>query len=770
MMYSGNGVRDNASLIKRHKSLQIAYTFEKKLLINKDDNYANDINKNGAVLKRKNSRRSDQAVRSNGHENNTFNCSADDETDMKIARYIDGIILTLSNEDKYSKNNRLRSSSVLSSKPKNTTLNKLLSTRLCEIVKIKESCKCKEKEGPTRKTTFRISESCAKQYHEIKPVLNLSEARNDSSLLNSCLKSLKWKGCSYNAGDIYWFGFSISFNQMCDMISRNKCVSYSRMMINKYPDMNEITKKSYFYHLLNTYSVYLGDDQWFPKSFSMPEDLKRVLHTLEKDVPLIFKPSNGSMGHGVKLVTVPHDITDEMLLNYTAQEYIARPLLLNGKKFDIRVYLLLIGETRAFIYKNSLVRVCTEEYSYPSKDNSKNNFIHLTNYSINKSNVSSYHRGDLDDERNNKQLLFPVLDNLEDVGYDKKEIWNQIVNICSLVCGTVGPEIHLNSRLSTSKSKNLRKMPGYFQILGLDVIIDSYGKAWLLEVNSCPSLKTSYFDGKNFKEDSVDLRVKVPLVTGALNLVHQYEFLKKSKDSQAMNFKDGPNLSKVRQTPSNVADTENGGIDKNHPTINCENIIDDIDDDWEEVGITGSGRLENLMRLFKIAKRENWETNTLSKREWISFCTSGGITDLASLIMIIMSKYTGTKSKPNISLENKIAANCESDVLKNESYMSGKNLVSQMFSESVGRHGREGERRICFSYFVYILGQISKLVEKWIKKTQREIVYNMCEKYKIMIKLDELDWKTYQPHKSSEKIKVEVTEDLLNLLNHNFNL
>ncbi|UVC49999.1 hypothetical protein MACK_003622 [Theileria orientalis] len=770
MMYSGSGVRDSSNLITRHKSLQFAYTSETKLITNKDNKYTNNINKNGTVLKRKNSRRLDQAVHNNWHDNNIINCSSDDETDKKIEKYIDGIIHTLSNEDKYSNSNRLRGASIHSSKPKNTTLNRLLSTRLVEIVKIKESYRCKEKKNAKKKTISKGSESCAKQYHEVKPVLNLSEARNDSSLLNSCLKSLKWKGCSYNAGDIFWFGFSISFNQMCDMISRNKCVSYYRMMINKYPDMNEITKKSYFYHLLNTYSVYLGKDEWFPKSFRMPEDLKRVLHTLDKDVPLIFKPSTGSMGHGVKLVTVPNDITDAMLLDYTAQEYIARPLLLNGKKFDIRVYLLLIGETKAFIYKNSLVRVCTEEYSYPSQYNSRNNFVHLTNYSINKSNVSSYHRGDLDDERNNKQLLFPVLDNLEDVGYDKEKIWNQIVNICSLVCGTMNPEIHLNSRLSTSKSKKLRRMPSYFQILGLDVILDSYGKAWLLEVNSCPSLKTSYFDGKNFKEDSVDLRVKVPLVTGALNLVHRYEYLKKPKHSQEKNFKNSRNLGKTTDTQADDSDIENGYIDGNRSMINEENSIGDVEDDWVEVGITGSRRLDDLMKLFKIAKGKNWESNTLSKGEWLSFCTSGGIIKLVNLIMIIKAKYTGKKSGPIISFENTIAGNCESDVAKNESYTCGRTLVSQMFSECVGRHGREGNRRICFSYFVYILGMISKLVERWIKKTEREVVYNMCERYKIMIELDELDWKKNQPHNSSEKIKVEVTKDFLNFLNHNFNL
>jgi len=67
--------------------------------------------------------------------------------------------------------------------------------------------------------------------------------------------------------------------------------------------------------------------------------------------------------------------------------YIDNPLLINGLKFDLRIYVVItcVNPLRIYIYQEGLVRFATEEYS----NNSHlfgNPFIHFTNYSINKHN------------------------------------------------------------------------------------------------------------------------------------------------------------------------------------------------------------------------------------------------------------------------------------------------------------------------------------------------------------------------------------------------
>ncbi|KAJ1488151.1 tubulin-tyrosine ligase family-domain-containing protein [Baffinella frigidus] len=75
-----------------------------------------------------------------------------------------------------------------------------------------------------------------------------------------------------------------------------------------------------------------------------------------------------------------------------AQEYIARPFLIDGFKFDMRVYVLVTScaPLRLFLYKEGLVRLCTEAYAEPGEANADQLFVHLTNFSINKRNEAMF--------------------------------------------------------------------------------------------------------------------------------------------------------------------------------------------------------------------------------------------------------------------------------------------------------------------------------------------------------------------------------------------
>ena len=67
-------------------------------------------------------------------------------------------------------------------------------------------------------------------------------------------------------------------------------------------------------------------------------------------------------------------------------KYITNPLLINGHKFDLRVYVLVTSfdPLRVYVYKEGLARFASEPYS--TKFVKTNRYMHLTNYSINKKN------------------------------------------------------------------------------------------------------------------------------------------------------------------------------------------------------------------------------------------------------------------------------------------------------------------------------------------------------------------------------------------------
>ena len=123
----------------------------------------------------------------------------------------------------------------------------------------------------------------------------------------------------------------------------------------------------------------------------------------------IIKPENSCQGKGIYLVQDPMEV--DQAENQVAQKYITNPFLIDGLKFDIRLYVLLYGVNplRVFLFKDGLVRLATETYLQPSEDNIDNLFMHLTNYAINKNNDNFVQNSaddsedDLDDDGTHKR-------------------------------------------------------------------------------------------------------------------------------------------------------------------------------------------------------------------------------------------------------------------------------------------------------------------------------------------------------------------------------
>ena len=98
----------------------------------------------------------------------------------------------------------------------------------------------------------------------------------------------------------------------------------------------------------------------------------------------IVKPSELSRGRGIKLFDSYQDVSNYIehgTNQWVAQKYIERPLLLNNKKFDLRVWVIVPcwNPLQVNFYKQCYVRFATSDYD---PNNLKNLFSHLTNNSI----------------------------------------------------------------------------------------------------------------------------------------------------------------------------------------------------------------------------------------------------------------------------------------------------------------------------------------------------------------------------------------------------
>lgn len=75
--------------------------------------------------------------------------------------------------------------------------------------------------------------------------------------------------------------------------------------------------------------------------------------------------------------------------------------MLDGFKFDLRLYVVVTGlndgEMHGFLADEGLARFCTEKYVKPSKDNFRKAYMHLTNYSVNKSAANWVDESEVED-------------------------------------------------------------------------------------------------------------------------------------------------------------------------------------------------------------------------------------------------------------------------------------------------------------------------------------------------------------------------------------
>ena len=71
------------------------------------------------------------------------------------------------------------------------------------------------------------------------------------------------------------------------------------------------------------------------------------------------------------------------------QHYINKPVLMERMKFDLRLYVLVLGidPLRIYLSKEGLARLSTKLYDEVNDDNCEDMMMHLTNYAVNKNST-----------------------------------------------------------------------------------------------------------------------------------------------------------------------------------------------------------------------------------------------------------------------------------------------------------------------------------------------------------------------------------------------
>ena len=110
-----------------------------------------------------------------------------------------------------------------------------------------------------------------------------------------------------------------------------------------------------------------GDFNYIPKTYDYPKDQKEIEeifgnYKLQLNDLWIVKPKNLCAGTGVHIFKSLEE--EKKRKNFIISKYLSFPHLINKKKYDMRIYVLVTGfqPLRIYLYKEGLIRIAAEKY------------------------------------------------------------------------------------------------------------------------------------------------------------------------------------------------------------------------------------------------------------------------------------------------------------------------------------------------------------------------------------------------------------------------
>ena len=184
-------------------------------------------------------------------------------------------------------------------------------------------------------------------------------------------------------------------------------------IINHFPGTPNIARKNRMGQNLNRVAkVFPKEYSFYPRTWSLPSELADFKNQFDPTTGLglnnrmfIIKPDAGCQGKGIHLVRSWDQVPQQD--GVVAQVYVKKPLLIDGFKFDLRLYVLVtsVKPLRMYLFQDGLVRLCTEPYVKPNKQNMHELRMHLTNYAVNKNSDNFQAATTEDDDAGSKRTL-----------------------------------------------------------------------------------------------------------------------------------------------------------------------------------------------------------------------------------------------------------------------------------------------------------------------------------------------------------------------------
>ncbi|XP_054261818.1 probable tubulin polyglutamylase ttll-15 isoform X2 [Macrosteles quadrilineatus] len=246
----------------------------------------------------------------------------------------------------------------------------------------------------------------------------------------------------------------------------------SHQMVNHFPGSGYITNKM---DLATTNIPYI------PKAFKIPQQKQQLLDYVKKYPSKKFVQKSNDH-RGIKIETL--DTLDLKSNGSFVQEYIDRPFLVDGYKFDIGVYTIItsVDPLRVYMYNGDILfRYCPEKY-HPFDPKNLNKYVIGDDY------LPTWEIPSLRKLYN--EYGYSMRDSFNEyvsrAGKDPSKIWQQIEKAIEAVC--LAKEPFIIKLLSSFPSKR-----NFFEMVRFDFVIDEDLNVYIMEANMSPNLSSAHF-------------------------------------------------------------------------------------------------------------------------------------------------------------------------------------------------------------------------------------------------------------------------------------
>ena len=229
----------------------------------------------------------------------------------------------------------------------------------------------------------------------------------------------------------------------------------------------------------------------------------------------LAKPPALSRGRGVHVCPADQVPLGAKLL---VQRYIHPPHVIDGLKYDLRLYVLLtsVEPLRAYVHSQGLVRFATAPYDASSMESA----AHITNVSVRSkpgapgqaaqaaAQGGAYvaNAGVAQDDVGHKWSLAALKRRLD--ATHGPQVWPALwARLCDLVARTL---VAATGRMAPAAASSGSPQGCSFELYGFDVLLDADLKPWLLEVNTGPNLASP---------SPLDMHVKYRVAAEMMHLV-----------------------------------------------------------------------------------------------------------------------------------------------------------------------------------------------------------------------------------------------------------